>query len=285
MMRTFLTSALAIGLALLALSGVALAEESLAVTGHAHDWQMGFQPAVTPVAESIHEFHEILLYLITAITIFVLGLLLYVMARFNARRNPVPSKTAHNTTIEVLWTVVPVIILVAIAIPSFKLLYLTDHSEDAEMVVKVTGNTWNWTIEYPDNGGFSFTASMLAAEEVENPELVNLAVDNVAVIPSGTKIKFQVTSNDTLHAFTIPSFAVKVDAVPGRLNETWAEVSAEYEGITFYGQCSELCGVGHAFMPIAFKVVSPAEFEAWVAEAQAQFGAVDQPATITVAQQ
>lgn len=247
----------------------------------AQNWQMGLLPAASPVAEEIQDFHNLLLYIITAITIFVLLLLLWVMFRYNERRNPTPSTTTHNTLIEVLWTVVPVIILVVIAIPSFKLLYYTDESQDAEMTVKVYGNTWNWTFEYPDHGNFSFTANMIPDADIQEGQLRNLATDNVAVIPSDTKVRFIVTSNDTLHAFAMQPWGIKIDAVPGRLNETWATIPAKYDGMTFYGQCSELCGVGHAFMPIAIKVVSKDEFAEWVEGAQAEFGATETQPTDT----
>jgi len=263
-MRTFFASLTAL-VALVAMQGGAQGVEAV-------NWHTGLLPAATPVAEEIHWFHDLLLYIITAITLFVLGLLLWVMFRYNERRNPTPSKTTHNTLIEVLWTVVPVVILVVIAIPSFKLLYFTDASEDAEMTVKVYGNTWNWTYEYPDHGNFSFTSIMVPENELQPGQLRNLAVDNVAVVPSDTKIRFIVTSNDTLHAFAMQSWGVKVDAVPGRLNETWAEIPAKFDGQTFYGQCSELCGVGHAFMPIAIKVVPKAEFDAWATQ---QSGALE----------
>lgn len=241
----------------------------------AHDWQLGFQPAATPIAEEMHSFHNLLLIIITAIVLFVLGLLVWVMWRFNERRNPTPSRTTHNTLIEVIWTVVPVLILLLIVFPSLSLLYATNEVEDAELTIKVTGNTWNWTYEYPDNGDFSFTANMVPEADLKPGQVRNLSTDNLAVIPSGTKIRFIVTSNDTIHAFAMPSWGVKIDAVPGRLNETWALVPEKFEGTIFYGQCSELCGVDHAFMPIAIKVVSKEDYEAWVKEAQQQFGAVD----------
>ena len=241
----------------------------------AQNWHMGLLPAATPVAEDIHDFHNLLLYVITAITLFVLLLLLWVMFRFSERRNPTPSRTTHHTLIEVLWTVVPVIILVVLAIPSFKLLYLTDESQDAEMTIKVYGNTWNWTWEYPDHGNFSFTANMVLEEDLQEGQLRNLATDVVAVIPSDTKVRFIVTSNDTLHSFAMQPWGVKVDAVPGRLNETWALVPSKFDGVTFYGQCSELCGVGHAYMPLAVKVVSKEEFAQWVQQAQEEYGAVE----------
>lgn len=267
-------------------AGLALpgAEGALAID--AVNWGMGLQEAATPVAEEMGRFHDILLIVCIVIVAFVLALLIIVIVRFREKRNPVPSRTVHNTLIEVIWTALPVAILVGIAFPSFDLLYLTNDSQDADMNVKVYGSTWNWTYEYPDHGNFSFTANMIPPDELKPGEPRNLATDNLAVVPSGTKIRFVVTSNDTLHAFAMPAWGVKIDAVPGRLNETWAEIPAKYENRIFYGQCSELCGIGHAFMPIAIKVVSPAEFEQWVAEAKAQYGtneAVPAPAPVSVA--
>ena len=273
-MRKFFASVAA----LLAGTGAAGATE-------AENWHMGLQEAASPVAEAMHDFHTLLLYVITGIVVFVLALLLYVMFRFSERRNPTPSKTSHNTLIEVLWTVVPVIILIALAIPSFKLLYLTDATEDAEMTLKVYGNTWNWTYEYVDHGGFSFTANMKPDDEIDlaKGELRNLATDNIVVLPSDTKIRFIVTSNDTLHSFAMQPWGVKVDAVPGRLNETWAMIPSKYDGEYFYGQCSELCGVNHAYMPIMVHIVSKAEFAAWVEQAKQEYGALEAPAATQLA--
>jgi len=274
-----------LGIAILALvAGLALPGIDGARAIDAVNWGMGLQEAATPVAESMHHFHDLLLWIIIAIVVFVLGLLVYVIVRFREKRNPVPSRTVHNTLIEVIWTAVPVAILVLIAFPSFDLLYQAHDSEDATMNVKIYGNTWNWTYEYPDHGNFQFTANMIPTADLKEGEPRNLATDVLAVIPSGTKVRFIVTSNDTLHAFAMPAWGVKIDAVPGRLNETWAEVPAKYENHVFYGQCSELCGVGHAFMPIAIKVVSPAEFEKWVEEAKAEYGSNETaPATVDVA--
>lgn len=245
------------------------------------NWGMGLLEAATPIAESVHGFHELLLYIITAITVFVLALLIYVVFRFGERRNPTPSKTSHHTLIEVIWTVVPVIILVAIAIPSFKLLYLEDASQDSEMTLKVYGNTWSWTYEYPDHDGLTFTANMKAEADLEPGDLRNLATDNVVVVPSDTKIRILVTSNDTLHSFAMQPWGIKIDAVPGRLNETWALIPSKYDNQVFYGQCSELCGVNHAYMPIMIRVVSKADFAAWVEEAKQEFGAVETPPAAT----
>ncbi|HRE59724.1 MAG TPA: cytochrome c oxidase subunit II [Micropepsaceae bacterium] len=236
-------------------------------------WQLNLQDPATAKMEKVHEFHDLLLVIITAIVIFVLALLLWVMIRYNSRANPTPSKTSHNTLIEVIWTVVPVAILVVIAIPSFKLLYYSDTIPQADLTVKVIGKQWYWTYEYPDNGNFTFDSLMLTDEEAAakgEPRL--LGVDNRIVVPVGKNVVLDVTAADVIHAFAMPAFGIKIDAIPGRLNQTWFK--AEREGV-YYGQCSELCGSRHAFMPIVIEVVSEAEFNAWVASAQQQFGAAD----------
>jgi cytochrome c oxidase subunit II len=258
--------------AVLAMAGMVLAPAAaLAAAGQAEPWQMGLQDAATPVAEYIHWFHNYVMVIITAITLFVLALLIYVMVKFNAKANPVPSKTTHNVTIEVLWTVLPVLILVAIAIPSFRLLYLQRDIPQADMTIKVIGNPgWNWTYQYPDLGvddageaKVSFTAALLpeAAAKAENRPYL-LATDVPMVVPVNKTVKMIVTSDPAgiIHAWTIPSFGMKIDAIPGRLNEDWFK--ATKEGV-YYGQCSELCGKDHAFMPIEVHVVSEADFAAW----------------------
>ncbi|WP_119462137.1 cytochrome c oxidase subunit II [Rhodospirillaceae bacterium SYSU D60014] len=262
----------------LTVSAAALAAPALA--GAPEPWQLGFQEAATPTMEMLHEFHNWLLVIITAISVFVLALLIYVMVRFNERRNPVPSRTSHHTVIEVIWTVVPVLILVGIAIPSFKILYFTDHVENADMTIKAVGHQWYWSYEYPDNGNFTFDAFPVAEEDLGPGQLRLLETDNRVVVPVDTNIRVLVTGSDVLHSWAIPGFGVKKDAVPGRLNETWFRVTKE--GV-YYGQCSELCGVGHAYMPIAVEAVSKEEFAQWVAEAQQNFARVDGPTT-TVAQ-
>jgi cytochrome c oxidase subunit 2 len=213
----------------------------------------------------MESFHDLLMVIITAITIFVLGLLVYVAIRFRASANPVPSKTTHNTTIEVLWTVVPVIILVVIAVPSFRLLYFMEKAENPEMTIKATGYQWYWGYEYPDHGGLTFTANMLPDNEIKPGMKRVLETDNRVVVPVNTTVRVYTTAADVLHAWAVPSFGVKKDAVPGRLNETWFR--AEREGV-YYGQCSEICGTNHGFMPIAVEVVSKAAFDAWVKKAQ-----------------
>ncbi len=279
------------------LSLPALAEEA-GKNVHGVAWGMGMQPAAAPSAEHMHDFHELMLYIITIIAFFVLGLLLWVMYRYSEKKNPKPTKTTHNTLIEVIWTVVPVMILVIVAIPSFKLLYFEDQTVDGDITVKVIGNAWYWSYEYQDPASnklasgdssegfsypeFSFDSNILPDDEVTDPNLRLLAVDNVAYLPSDTVVRFIVTSADTLHSFAMPSWGIKKDAVPGRLNETWTEISSEWEGTTFYGQCSELCGVNHAYMPIAFKVVSKAEYLDWVKQHTEQ-AANDAAETVKVA--
>ncbi|MGE0658316.1 MAG: cytochrome c oxidase subunit II [Reyranellaceae bacterium] len=247
------------------LAGPALADKPV-------PWQMNFQAAATPVAEKLHELHNWLLVVITLITLFVMGLLLYVMVRFRESRNPVPSKTAHNTLIEVLWTVVPVLILVGIAIPSFRLLYLQDRIENADMTIKAIGRQWYWSYEYPDHGNFTFDSYMVKDADLKPDQMRLLEVDNAVVVPVDTNVRLYTTASDVLHAWTIPAFGIKIDAVTGRLNESWFRVTKPG---TYYGQCSELCGVGHAFMPITVKAVSKAEFDQWIAEARGKFNKAD----------
>jgi cytochrome c oxidase subunit 2 len=239
-------------------------------------WELNLQPAATPIAEMIHRFNNGLLIVVTIITLFVLALLIYVMIRFNARSHPVPSKVSHNTLIEVLWTVVPILILVGIAIPSFSLLFAEhdparaipgyDPATDPPLTIKATGNQWYWSYTYPDNGEVSFDSIMLSDAERTDPanQPRLLAVDNQLVVPVGKVVRMQVIGADVIHAFAVPAFGVKIDAIPGRLNETWFRV--DREGV-YYGQCSELCGRDHAFMPIAVRAVPQAQFDAWIAAA------------------
>lgn len=223
-------------------------------------WQISFQEAAAPVMEQINSFNTFTLWIVTPIVLFVLGLLIICAVRFNSKANPTPSKTTHNAMIEVAWTVVPVLILVVMAVPSFRLLYNQLEIPEAHMTIKATGYQWYWGYEYPDNDDIAFDSYMLQEDELgpDDPRL--LAVDNEIVVPVGKVIRVQVTAADVLHSFAMPSMGLKMDAVPGRLNETWFE--AEREGI-YYGQCSELCGVLHAFMPIAIRVVSDEQFAQW----------------------
>jgi cytochrome c oxidase subunit 2 len=237
-------------------------------------WQLGFQPAATPVMQEITDFHNLLLWIIALITLFVMVLLAYVMVKFSAKRNPNPSRTTHNTMVEVLWTVIPVVILVVIAVPSFKLLYHEDVIPKADMTVKAVGHQWYWSYEYPDHGNFKFDALMVPDADIKPGQPRLLETDNEVVVPVGTTVRVIVTADDVLHSWAMPAFGVKVDAVPGRLNETWFR--AEREG-TFYGQCSELCGTNHGFMPIKVRVVGKQAFDAWTAEAKSKFAAADAP--------
>ncbi|MBI4274069.1 MAG: cytochrome c oxidase subunit II [Rhizobiales bacterium] len=241
---------------------------ALAASGQPSPWQMGFQTPGSPVMEDIAWFHDFLLIIITVIVVFVLSLLLVVMLRFNARANPTPSKTTHNAVIEVAWTIIPVFILVAIAVPSFRLLFYQQTIPPAAITVKATGKQWFWSYSYPDSGKFEFDSLMLQDKDRKAGQPRLLAVDNEMVVPVNKVIRVQVTGADVIHAFAVPAFGIKVDAVPGRLNETWFQ--ADREGV-YYGQCSELCGKDHAFMPIAVRVVSEKDFTAWADEAKKKY--------------
>jgi cytochrome c oxidase subunit II len=265
-MTSFKTRILAGMAGLLSLPSWALAD-----AGHPVDWQLGLQDSVTQVEDFIHVFHNWLLVLITAITLFVLALLVYVMVKFNAKANPVPSKTTHHALLEVVWTIVPVIILAIVVVPSLKLLYLERNIPKGDMTVKVIGNpSWNWTYEYPDLGvnadksaKVSFTSYLLPEDKAKaEGRTYLLATDVPMVVPVNKVVKLIVTSDPEgiIHAWTIPSFGVKIDAIPGRLNEDWFQ--ANKEGV-YNGQCSELCGKEHAYMPIEVWVVSEDKFKAW----------------------
>lgn len=243
-----------------------------ASAGEPTPWQMGLQQAATPLMQSIDNLHDILLVICTLITLFVLGLLLYVMWRFRESKNPTPTRTTHNTTVEVLWTVIPVVILVLIAIPSFKLLYYSDTIPKADLTVKAIGHQWYWSYEYPDHGNFTFDATILADDELKEGQPRLLEVDNRIVVPVDKVVRVQVTADDVLHAWAVPAFGVKTDGVPGRLNEVWFK--AERTGV-YYGQCSELCGVNHGFMPIRVDVVTAQEFNAWISWAKKEYAADD----------
>lgn len=270
----------AVMLALTALIAVAFGPAALA--DQPVNWGLGLLPAASPVMEDIHSFHNMLLWIITLITIFVLALMVYVMVRFRRSANPKPSNFTHNTTVEVLWTVIPVIILVIIAVPSFKLLYKADSIAEPEMTLKVTGNQWYWSYEYPDHGSFSFDSNLLDPSDLQEGDIRQLSVDNKVVLPVDTDIRIQVTAADVLHNWAMPNFGIKIDTVPGRLLETWVRITKEG---TYYGQCSELCGVRHAYMPIEVQAVSKEEFQAWVTKAQAKFGAPDaEPTKLASAQ-
>jgi len=246
-----------------------LGSSAFAEVGLSENWQLSFQEPATDLMSDIISFHSyILMPIITGISILVLFLLLYIAFRFNSSRNQTASNTTHNTLVEVLWTVIPVILLIIIAIPSFRLLYVSETIPKADLTIKAIGNQWYWSYEYPDYGDIAFDANMLNDDELSDPKLRLLETDTQIVVPVNKVVKLQITSNDVLHAWTIPAFGVKMDAVPGRLNETWFK--ANREGV-FYGQCSELCGPKHAFMPINVNVVSEEEFEDWIGFAKEEY--------------
>jgi len=247
----------------LAVAGMALVSGGTSFAAQPQPWEVTLQPAASPVMENIVWFHNFLFVLITLITLFVLALLVVVVVKFNARANPVPSKTTHNTLIEVAWTLIPVLILVGIAVPSFRLLFQQLDIPKADLTVKATGKQWYWSYAYPDNGKFEFD-SLLAQDK--KPRL--LGVDNEMVVPVNKVIRVQTTGADVIHAFAVPAFGIKIDSIPGRLNETWFK--ATKVGM-YYGQCSELCGKDHAFMPIAVRVVNDQEFAAWVETAKKKY--------------
>jgi len=249
--------------------GAAWAQD--AATGQPHPWQLGLQQAATPVMDNIVWFHNFLLWLIVAITLFVLVLLMVVVVRFNARSNPVPSRTTHNTLIEVVWTVVPVLILVSIAVPSFRLLFLQLNLPKADLTIKATGKQWFWSYSYPDEK-FEFDSLLVQDKDLMQGQPRLLTADNAMVVPVNKVVRVQTTGADVIHSWAVPSFGVKIDAIPGRLNETWFK--AERTG-TYYGQCSQLCGRDHAFMPIEVRVVSDQEYAAWLADAKKKYASDD----------
>jgi len=254
-------------------AGVALADEP-------QPWETGFQAAASPVMERIESFHTELLYIISAIAVFVLALLIFVIVRFNQRVNPKPSKTTHNTIVEIVWTVVPIMILIVIVIPSFKLLYFEGKIQKPDMIVKAIGHQWYWSYEYPTNGNFTFDANLVQDKDLKPGQLRLLTTDNALVVPVDTMIEVQITSTDVIHAWAMPSFGVKTDGVPGKLNDTWFKV--EQPGV-YYGQCSELCGNGHGFMPIMVQAVSKADFDKWTQDAKKKFAKADDPGANQVA--
>jgi cytochrome c oxidase subunit 2 len=242
---------------------------AFAELGQPAPWEYKLQESGSPIMDHIEWFHNWLLVIISVITLFVLALLVTVMVKFNARANPVPSRTTHNTLIEVAWTLIPVLILVAIAIPSFRLLFQELDVPKADLTIKATGKQWYWSYEYPDNGKFEFD-SLLACDEsrtkCQAPRL--LSVDNELVVPVNKIVRVETTGADVIHSFTVPAFGIKIDAIPGRLNETWFQASKT--GM-YYGQCSELCGKDHAYMPIAVRVVSDQEFATWIEAAKKKY--------------
>jgi cytochrome c oxidase subunit 2 len=237
-------------------------------------WELGMQPSATPVHDHIAAFHDELLVIITLITIFVLGLLLYVMVRFRANRNPVPTRTSHNAVIEILWTVVPVLILVAIAIPSFKLMYYMDRVPDAAMTINVTGHQWYWSYAYP-NEKIGFDSNIVPEDQLKPGQPRLLTVDNPLVVPANTNVRVLITSTDVIHSWFMPSFGVQEYAVIGRHNESWFNV--EKPG-TYYGECNQICGINHSRMPIEIVAMSKPDWEKWLVDAKKKFAAAPREA-------
>src|SRR6201994_1691691 len=245
---------------------------STAASALPYNWQTNFQPAASPVMERIEDFHKELLVIITLVSLFVLALLVWIGIRYNQRRNPVPSKNAHNTLLEVAWTLLPVIILVLVGIPSFKLLYFEAGIPTPDLTIKAIGKQWFWTYEYPSSN-FTFDSLGLSdADPAKKGEPRLLGVDNIIVVPVNKVVEVDTTGADVIHSWALPQMGVKMDAVPGRINRTWFKAT---QMGTFYGECSELCGARHAFMPIEVKVVSQSDYDSWLAGAKKKFAAID----------
>ena len=242
-----------------------------AISSEPKPWQMDLQEPAGIIATKATDLHNFLLVVITLISVFVLGLLVYVCIKFREKPNVQPSKTSHNTIIEIIWTVVPVLILVVIAIPSFKLLYLTEADKPVDMVVKVSGAQWYWNYEYPDEE-ISFDSYIVAEEDLKDDQKRMLDVDNPLVVPEGTKIKFLITGNDVMHSFFVPSLALQVYSIAGRINEIWTEVPLGKK--KYYGQCNQICGVNHAYMPIVIQALPKDEYEVWLKEAKVKFASI-----------
>ncbi len=223
-------------------------------------WRFNLQEAATPVMEKIHELHDLIMIILTLIAILVLGIMAVIIYKFRASKNPVASKTSHHTMLEVVWTAIPVLILLVIAVPSFKLIFYVDKAKDPELTLKITGHMWYWSYEYPEHK-VAFDSNIIPDDQLKPGQLRLLEVDNQVIVPVKTTVRLLFTAVDVLHSWTVPSFGVKKDCVPGRLNEAWIYV--EREG-TYYGQCSEICGMKHGFMPIMVKVVSKEEFQKWL---------------------
>ena len=245
---------------------------ALAALGHPVPWQMGLQDSATPIMDDITGFNTFLFWITTAIAVFVMILLGIVMVRFNSRSNPQPSRTTHNAPLEIAWTIIPVIILVAIAVPSFRLLFLELDVPKPDLTVKATGKQWYWSYAYPDNGNFEFDSTFVADKDLKPGQPRLLTVDNELVVPVNKVVHVLVSGADVIHSFAVPSFGIRIDAVPGRLNDTWFKATKEG---TFHGQCSELCGTDHAFMPIVVRVVSESDFNTWIAQAKQKFAGAD----------
>jgi cytochrome c oxidase subunit 2 len=249
---------------------------SLALAQRPTPWEIGMQPAFSPVKQSIIDLHDLVLIIITVITLFVAGLLAWVIYRYSASRNPVPSRTSHNTLLEIAWTVVPILILVIIAIPSFRLVYFEDRTVDPDLTIKVTGHQWYWEYTFPDKGPINYTSMIVAEEDLKPGQLRLLDVNNPLELPVGKKVRILITSGDVIHSFFIPSLGVQRYAIPGRTIETWVEITKPGD---YYGECNQICGTNHSQMPISIHAVPPAEFDAWLVTAKAKFAQNDIPAT------
>lgn len=243
-----------------------------AIANEPKPWQLGFQPAASPNMEGIVSLHDTVMWIITLITIFVTGLLAYVILRFNAKANPVPNRTTHHTGLEIAWTLIPTLILVFLAIPSFKLLYFLDRTDKPELTVKVVGHQWYWSYEYPDNGNFTFDGRL--DPDVKDKSKRLLETDETVVLPVNTNIRLLGSSTDVIHAWVVPALGVQIGNVPGRTNESWVKITRPG---TYYGQCFELCGVDHGFMPIKIQAVSKADFDKWVVDAKKKYARVGEP--------
>jgi cytochrome c oxidase subunit 2 len=272
-----------LGGAVALMTGGALACAGRAMAQAPRNWQLGQQEPASPVARDIADLHTLVLWIITLITLFVAGLLIYVMFRFSAKRHPVATRTSHNTFLEIAWTVVPVLILVVIAIPSFRLVFYEDRTNAADLTIKVTGHQWFWEYTYPDNGNVDFSSYYVKDEDLKPGQLRLLDVDNPLVLPAGKNIRILTDSADVIHSFFIPSFGVQRYAIPGRTIETWVRVDRPGQ---YYGECNQVCGANHSFMPISVRAVTPEEFADWVKDAKTKFAAnpTGAPATTALAQ-
>ena len=269
MLKRLFTVIPAVALGFMIYADTAMAEM---VEMRSKPWQLFFQQPMSPTAEQVYDLNVFLLWIEVVITLFVLGIMAYIMVKFNAKANPTPSKTTHNTFLEVIWTAVPILILVVIAVPSLNVLYFADRTQDYEMTVKVKGNQWFWSYEYPDHGDIAFDSIIIPDDELKKGQPRLLSVDNPVVLPANTNIRLLLTSNDVIHNWAVPSLAIKLDTTPGRVNETWTHINAPGD---YYGMCSELCGVNHGFMPIHIRALPKDEFQKWLVKAKEQFASND----------
>ena len=250
------------------IGGIGLVAALPAMAQTPQPWQLGFQPPHSPVMRGIEGLHSLVLWLMAMVTIFVALLLAFVIWRYRASRNPTPSRISHHTALEVAWTLLPVLILILIAIPSFRLVYFEDRTADPALTVKVTGHQWNWEYGYPDNGGFSYLSNMIADDDLKPGDLRHLSVDNRLVLPVGQDVRILTTSADVIHSFFVPSLGVQRYAIPGRTIETWVKV--DKPGV-YYGECNQICGTNHSVMPIAVEALSADDFTKWVEQAKAKY--------------